>query len=128
LGSLFGAAITGAVVAWIAKMILPGKQAVTGLEMWLIGSAAAWLGGFLAGLVGLGTNRGFGLDDLAVLAIQVAIAAVVIWWWTGFRNKQVKKALMPDMPGGGKDGKEAKKDKDDTDGKGGPNVPGVPGI
>jgi hypothetical protein len=39
--SLLGASITGVVVATIAKMVLPGKQYVSGIELFLIGTAAA---------------------------------------------------------------------------------------
>ena len=124
--SLLGASITGVVVASIAKLILPGKQHVSGIELFAIGTAAAWLGGLIAGLFGWGENRKFGMDDVLVIIIQVALAAIAIVIWTNFRNNQIKKLAppVPDIPGpvGGKDNK---KDKDD---KGGPNVPGVPGI
>ncbi len=138
--TLLGASISGVVVATIAKFLLPGKQRISGIELFLIGTGAAWLGGIIAGLFGLGENRTFGWDDIGVLGIQVAIAAVAIWLWTDFRNKQVKKAVTPDLPGGKDDkdggglnpmapltpGPGGKKDKDDDDkGKG---IPGVPGI
>lgn len=107
--SLLGASISGVVVATIAKLLLPGKQRVSGIELFLIGTGAAWLGGMIAGLFGLGENRTFGLDDIGVLAIQVIIAAIAIYFWTDFRNKQVKKAVVPGPPRGNKD-------KDDQDG------------
>ncbi|MEA3338274.1 MAG: hypothetical protein U9R25_20485 [Chloroflexota bacterium] len=114
--SMLGASISGVVVAVIAKFLLPGKQRVSGIEMFLIGTGAAWLGGFLAGLIGWGDGRGI---HFGVLAIQVAIAAVAIWLWTNFRNKQVKQAVVPGPPRD-KDGKKDindKKDKDDEDKK-----------
>lgn len=117
--SLLGASISGVVVASIAKLVLPGKQRVSGIELFLIGTGAAWLGGFIAGLFGLGENRSFGWDDLGVLAIQVLIAAVAIYFWTNFRNKQIKQAVVP----GPAKGKADKKDKDDK-GKKGTGMPG----
>ena len=128
--SMLGASVTGVVVAGIAKMVLPGRQAVSGIEMFLIGTGAAWVGGFIAGLLGWGENRSFGIDDILVLAIQVALAAVAIYLWTNFRNNQIKKQAakvvppVPDIPGP-VGGTSDKKDKSD---KGGPGVPGVPGV
>lgn len=133
--SMLGASISGVVVATIAKAILPGKQRVSGIELFVIGTSAAWLGGVIAGLFGWGDGRGI---HWGVLAFQVAIAAIVIYFWTDFRNKQVKKAIVPG-PAKGKDkddkgggmmtmGPGADDDKDDKDKKGGKGVPGVPGI
>jgi hypothetical protein len=110
--SLLGASISGVIVATIAKILLPGKQRVSGVELFLIGTGAAWLGGFIAGLIGLGTDRRFGIDDIGALAIQVIIAAIAIYFWTNFRNKQVKQAIVPGPPRG-----KDKKDKDDKDKK-----------
>ena len=132
LMSMLGASITGVTVAVIAKAILPGKQRVSGIELFLIGTGAAWLGGFIAGLFGWGDGRGI---HWGVLAIQVGLAAVAIWWWTDFRNKQIKKAVVPGPPRDKKD-KDDKKGglmfagpgKDDDDKTGGKGVPGVPGI
>jgi len=121
--SMLGASITGVTVAVIAKTILPGKQRVSGIELFLIGTGAAWIGGFIAGLFGWGDGRGI---HWGVLAMQVAIAAIAIYFWTNFRNKQIKQAVVPDKPslkGGDQD-----KDKDDKDDKGGKGVPGVPGV
>ena len=130
--TLLGASISGVVVATIAKFLLPGKQRVSGIELFVIGTGAAWLGGIIAGLFGLGENRAFGWDDVGVLAIQVIIAAIAIFFWTNFRNKQVKQAVVPGPPrdkdGKDKDGDEGGmmsmgKDKDDKDKKG----TGMPG-
>jgi hypothetical protein len=107
--TLLGASISGVVVASIAKILLPGKQRVSGIELFVIGTGAAWLGGIIAGLFGLGENRTFGWDDVGVLAIQVVIAAIAIFFWTNFRNKQIKQAVVPGPPGG-------KKDKDGQEG------------
>ena len=107
--SLIGASISGVVVATIAKMIIPGKERISGIELFLIGTGAAWLGGFIAGLLGWGDGRGI---HFGVLAIQVGVAAIAIILWTNFRNKQIKKAVVPDVPAvpgaGGKDGKQDK--------------------
>lgn len=131
--TLLGASISGVVVATIAKFLLPGKQRVSGIELFLIGTGSAWVGGIIAGLFGWGDGRGI---DWGVLAIQVGIAAVAIWLWTDFRNKQIKKAVVPGPP--------RDKDKDDKGGpmgplgpgsgskkdddKGGKGIPGVPGV
>lgn len=115
LMSMLGASITGVTVAVIAKAILPGKQRVSGIELFLIGTGAAWIGGFVAGLFGWGDGRGI---DWGVLALQVLLAAIAIYFWTNFRNKQVKQAIVPDKPSlGGKD------DKDKKD----PGMPDMPG-
>jgi uncharacterized membrane protein YeaQ/YmgE (transglycosylase-associated protein family) len=127
--SLLGASISGVVIATIAKMIIPGKERISGIELFLIGTGAAWLGGFIAGLFGWGDGRGI---HFGVLAIQVAIAAIAIILWTNFRNRQMKKMLVPDMPQGpdapGVPGVPGTGNKDRKDDKGGPGIPGVPGI
>ena len=115
--TLLGASISGVVVASIAKILLPGKQRVSGIELFVIGTGAAWLGGIIAGLFGLGENRTFGWDDVGVLAIQVVIAAIAIYFWTDFRNKQVKQAVVPGPP-------RDKNDKDKNDKNGGMMSPG----
>jgi hypothetical protein len=117
------------VVATIAKFLLPGKQRVSGIELFLIGTGAAWLGGLIAGLIGLGTDRRFGIDDIGVLAIQVVIAAIAIYFWTNFRNKQVKQAIVPGSPGGkkekeGQEGGMMSTGKDKDDKKKGGGAPG----
>ncbi len=125
--TLLGASISGVVVASIAKILLPGKQRVSGIELFVIGTGAAWIGGIIAGLFGLGENRAFGWDDVGVLAIQVFIAAIAIYFWTNFRNNQVKQAVVPGpaKDKGGKDDKDGGmmsmgkgKDDDDDDKKG----------
>ena len=73
--SLLGASIYRCDHRLIAKFILPGEQHVSGIEMFLIGTGAAWLGGFMAGSSGWARMRSF---IRRVLIIQVAFAAVAI--------------------------------------------------
>jgi hypothetical protein len=91
---LLGGSISGVAVAGIAKLLLPGKQAITGIEMLVIGTAAGFIGGLIAGLFGLEDETGF--MRFIPLAISVGLAALAIVLWLNFRNRQVKNLLVPD--------------------------------
>ena len=121
---LITGAISGAAVGFIAVALMPGKQLITKWETMAIGMGAAWIGGFIAGLFGLGEGRGI---HWGVLAIQVALAIVGVWLWLDFRNRQMKKRLVPDVPGLAK-GKDSGKNNIDKDDNGGPRLkPDLPG-
>ena len=117
LRMLLTGAVSGAAIGYAAVMLLPGKQRISKWETMAIGVGAAWLGGFLAGLFGFGEGRGI---HWGVLAFQVALAALGVWLWLDFRNRRVKKMLVPDVPAVGKkngngDGKSNEKGADAED-------------
>ena len=117
---LLTGAVSGAAVGFLAVTLLPGKQMISKWETMAIGVGAAWIGGIIAGLFGLEDGRGI---HWASLAIQVGLAMLGVWLWLDFRNRQMKKTLMPDVPGVGK--KNDKDDKDDKKDKGiKPDLPG----
>ena len=119
---LLTGAVSGAAVGFLAVTLLPGKQMISKWETMAIGVGAAWIGGIIAGLFGLEDGRGI---HWASLAIQVGLAMLGVWLWLDFRNRQMKKTLMPDVPGVGKKNDKDGKDKDDKKDKGiKPDLPG----
>jgi uncharacterized membrane protein YeaQ/YmgE (transglycosylase-associated protein family) len=118
---LLTGAISGAAVGFLAVTLLPGKQMISKWETMAIGVGAAWIGGLIASLFGLEEGRGI---HWASLAIQVGLAMVGVWLWLDFRNRRMKKMLVPDVPAVGKGGDKDKKDKNDKDKKIKPDLPG----
>ena len=92
---LLTGAVSGVAIGFLAVTLLPGKQMITKWETMAIGVGAAWIGGFLAGLFGFGEGRGI---HWGVLAFQVGLAMLGVWLWLDFRNKRIKKMVMPDVP------------------------------
>lgn len=128
---LLTGAISGAAVGFLAVTLMPGKQMISKWETMAIGVGAAWIGGLIASLFGLEDGRGI---HWASLAIQVGLAMVGVWLWLDFRNRQIKKTLVPDVPGLGKNDKDkkggkndSKQDKNDKDDKGKGIKPDLPG-
>ncbi len=125
---LLTGAVSGAAVGFLAVTLMPGKQMISKWETMAIGVGAAWIGGLIAGLFGLEDGRGI---HWASLAIQVGLAMVGVWLWLDFRNRQIKKTLVPDVPGVGKNDKDKKNNKndskDDKDDKGKGIKPDLPG-
>jgi uncharacterized membrane protein YeaQ/YmgE (transglycosylase-associated protein family) len=121
---LLTGAVSGAAVGFLAVTLLPGKQMISKWETMAIGVGAAWIGGLIASLFGLEDGRGI---HWASLAIQVGLAMLGVWLWLDFRNRQMKKTLMPDVPGVGKKNDKDDKDKKDKDDKNKGIKPDLPG-
>jgi uncharacterized membrane protein YeaQ/YmgE (transglycosylase-associated protein family) len=58
--------LLGLVVGVLAKLIMPGKDPGGFIVTILLGVAGAFVGGFVASLVGIGGVSGFDLGSLAV--------------------------------------------------------------
>ena len=58
--------LLGLVVGVLAKLIMPGKDPGGFIVTILLGVAGAFVGGFIASLVGIGGVSGFDLGSLAV--------------------------------------------------------------
>lgn len=119
--------IIGAIVVAFTLMLAGTPPTVSPIQsalvlavvIFAIGIMNPWAGPWIiAGFFGWGKNRTFGVDDVLVIVIQVALAAIAIIIWTNLRNNQLKKLPppAPDIPGpvGGKDDKK--------DNKGGPGI------
>jgi len=70
--------LMGLIVGILAKFLMPGKENMGIIVTILLGIAGAFLGGFLASLLGLGTVTGFNLKSI-LIAIAGAIIVLVIY-------------------------------------------------
>jgi uncharacterized membrane protein YeaQ/YmgE (transglycosylase-associated protein family) len=70
---ILGLIVVGLVIGALARLIKPGKQNLSVLMTLVLGVVAAVIGGFLAGLVGLG-----GIFELNVTGFIVAVIAAVL--------------------------------------------------
>ncbi len=70
--NLIGLILTGLVLGVLARLIIPGRQAIGLLRTMLVGVAGAVIGGILASLIG--TGEIFELDFIGfVLALVVSV-------------------------------------------------------
>ncbi|WP_037605261.1 GlsB/YeaQ/YmgE family stress response membrane protein [Streptacidiphilus rugosus] len=80
--------IVGAVLGVLAKMLLPGKQAIPFWLTVLLGMGGAWLGNAVAGWIGV--RHTSGIDWIRHL-LQLAGALVLVGggasFWAGVRHK-----------------------------------------
>jgi len=68
----------GLIVGIVAKWIMPGKQRGGLLATMLLGIAGAFVGGFIASLLGLGRVTGFNAGSF-IMAIIGAVIVLVIF-------------------------------------------------
>jgi uncharacterized membrane protein YeaQ/YmgE (transglycosylase-associated protein family) len=71
---IISAIVIGAIIGALARLILPGRQ---GIPIWLtivVGIVAAFIGSFVARLIGLPTDTG-GIDWLELL-VQLVVAVI----------------------------------------------------
>lgn len=76
LGTIIGAIVIGLILGVLARIILPGKQ---NIPLWLtivVGIVAAFVGTYLAKLVGIPTQTG-GIDWLEHI-VQLVLAVIGI--------------------------------------------------
>ena len=70
--------VMGLIVGVLAKFIMPGKDPGGLIVTILIGIAGAFVGGFIASLLGLGTVTGFDIRSL-LIAIGGAIVLLILY-------------------------------------------------
>ena len=75
LWAIIGTIIFGAVIGLLARVVLPGRQAVSALATVVIGIAGALIGYWLAGLLGVNDTNGI---DWIRWVISIAVAAVLV--------------------------------------------------
>jgi len=86
LGSIIGAIIIGLILGVLARLILPGKQ---NIPIWLtivVGIVAAFVGTYLAKLLGIPTQTG-GIDWLEHIT-QLVLAVIGIAVVTGVYGRR----------------------------------------
>jgi uncharacterized membrane protein YeaQ/YmgE (transglycosylase-associated protein family) len=85
IGTILWAIIAGLILGVLAKLILPGKQAIPLWLTILVGIVAAFLGGFIADLLHVGQTNGI---DWIKHIIQVVLAVIGVGAVSGFYAKK----------------------------------------
>jgi len=75
LSTIIGALLAGIIIGPLARLVLPGRQNISMGITILIGAVGAFLGGWVADLMGVGETAGI---DWTKLLIQVAVAVVLV--------------------------------------------------
>lgn len=79
--TIIAALVIGGVVGGIARLLLSGKQKMTGWMTIVLGFFAAVLGGLIAQAFGVGDTGGV---DWIKLMIQIGLAVVFVGFYTGW--------------------------------------------
>ena len=85
IGEIIGTIIFGAVIGFLARLVLPGKQNVSAIVTVILGVVGALLGYWLWGLVGGGDTRGI---DWIRWFISIAAAAALVVGYETITNKK----------------------------------------
>jgi uncharacterized membrane protein YeaQ/YmgE (transglycosylase-associated protein family) len=72
IATVIGALIMGVIIGPLARLLLPGRQDISLGWTILVGAAAAFVGGVIADVLGVGDTSGI---DWIKLFIQLALAA-----------------------------------------------------
>lgn len=75
IGMLLFAIIIGPIIGALARLILPGKQQISFLRTWGLGTAGAFVGGVIALILGVDDTGGI---DWIQWGLQILCAAVFI--------------------------------------------------
>ena len=78
--------LLGLIVGALAKWIMPGDDPGGTIVTILLGIAGAFVGGFLATLIGLGTVDGFNLGSLL---IAIGGSLLLLWVYRRMRGGRV---------------------------------------
>ena len=70
--------VLGALAGYIARMLVPGDQGLGVLGTIVLGIIGAFVGGFLAYILGLGTGPAGGGDVVNIYSIVLAVIGAVI--------------------------------------------------
>ncbi len=88
ISGLISALLVGLVIGALARLILPGKQAIGIIATILIGILAALLGTWLTNEMGIGDASGY---DVFELIAQVALAVIGVGAVSGFLRRSKSK-------------------------------------
>ena len=75
MGELIGMIIAGAIIGALARLFKPGKQNIGILWTIILGALGAFVGGWIAGLLGVGVTDGI---DWIRWIISIIVAVVLI--------------------------------------------------
>ncbi|MBV1854208.1 GlsB/YeaQ/YmgE family stress response membrane protein [Catellatospora tritici] len=76
IGSIIWGIIGGAIVGYLGRLLLPGRQNISALTTVLVGIVAATLGGIIATWLGVGETRGI---DWIRHFIQLVLAMIFVY-------------------------------------------------
>ena len=76
IGTILWGIIGGAIVGYLARLLLPGRQNISALVTVLVGIVAATLGGVIADWLGVGDTKGI---DWTRHLIQIVLAVLFVW-------------------------------------------------
>ncbi|MDI1464414.1 GlsB/YeaQ/YmgE family stress response membrane protein [Catellatospora sp. KI3] len=76
IGSIIWGIIGGAIVGYLGRLLLPGRQNISALTTVLVGILAATLGGIIATWLGVGETKGI---DWIRHIIQLILAMIFVY-------------------------------------------------
>jgi len=85
IGSIIGAIIIGLVLGVLGRLFAPGKQNIPIWLTILVGIVAAFIGTFIARLLGVADTRGI---DWIELIVQIIVAAIGVGLVAGLYGKR----------------------------------------
>lgn len=88
MGNIIGTIIFGAVIGILARLVIPGKQAVGWIITVLIGIAGALIGYWLWGMIASPGNADTGGIDWIRWLISIAAAVVLTLGYTAATRKK----------------------------------------
>jgi uncharacterized membrane protein YeaQ/YmgE (transglycosylase-associated protein family) len=91
VGDIIGVIIFGAVIGVLARLVLPGKQAVSMLMTVIIGIVGALLGYWIAAQLGVDSTKGI---DWIRWVISIGVAAVLVVGYERFAGMRGKGAKV----------------------------------
>lgn len=83
--SIIGAIVIGAILGFVGRLVAPGKQNIPIWLTILVGIVAAFIGTFIARLLGVQDTPGI---DWIELIVQVIVAAVAVTAVAGMYGKR----------------------------------------
>jgi uncharacterized membrane protein YeaQ/YmgE (transglycosylase-associated protein family) len=84
ISGIFSAIFVGLIIGALGRLVLPGKQKISIWLTLLIGIVAAFIGTFIAALIGVDKTSGV---DWIELILQIALAAGGVALVAGARNR-----------------------------------------
>lgn len=85
IGEIIGTIIFGAVIGFLARLVLPGKQNVSAIITVILGILGALIGYWAWGLIGSGDTGGI---DWIRWFISIAAAAILVVGYESIMNKK----------------------------------------
>jgi uncharacterized membrane protein YeaQ/YmgE (transglycosylase-associated protein family) len=95
LATIIGALLAGIIIGPLARLVLPGRQNISMGITILIGAVGAFLGGWVADLMEVGTTEGI---DWIKHLIQVAVAAVLVLIYGSMAGRSTSGTTSPPPP------------------------------